>query len=95
MTQVKVGSQTREVVFDHFVADAVLTKLPAGVTGLRLRQIKDDLINSESYGLELLHHGLAERTVYKLRSQDTLAYVHLKSNFWTMVIAMVSGITKK
>lgn len=95
MSGVKVSSQTREVVFDHFVADAVLTKLPTGVTGPRLRQIKDELINSEEYGNELARHGLTERTVYKLRNQDEFAYNHLRGNFWTMVAAMLLDQVRK
>lgn len=91
-----IGPQTREVVFDHFVADAVLTKLPTGVTGPRLRQIKDEFISSDNYGLELQRHGLAERTVYKLRKQDEFAYNHLRGNFWTMVAEALTkqGVTK-
>lgn len=76
---------TKESVFDHFVAQAG-KQLPTGLTHARVMKCRGGLLGSWEYDQELLRHGLKEKSIYKLRDTDSVAYGHLEGNFWHMVL---------
>lgn len=75
----------KEAVFDHFVADA-MGQLPTDVTFNRLKAVKPVLLRSREYKDELQRHNIGNVSVYRLRDTSNAVYLHLKGNFWTMVL---------
>ncbi len=78
-----INLDTKESVWDHFVANA--SKLPEGLTPSRVRKTRSRVIASGNFERSLIEYGLLRRSIYRLRDTSPMEYAQLRNGFWTIV----------
>lgn len=77
----------RREYWNHFVAEAFVTRMPPGVTGPRLRKVRRAILLCDDFWWDIvLRHGGTKLTPEQLRIQDPAQYEHCMGNFWGVVI---------
>ena len=74
--------------WNHFIAQAFMQgELPNGVTGPRLRKIKDSIMQDDFFWQDTVarHSGL-EWTPMQLEAKAPRIYQHCRGNFWGMIV---------
>ena len=75
--------------WNHFIARAYTTArgFPTGVTGPRLRKLKQKLWRDRDFWQDIvLRHGGDKCTPEEMKRDDPENYDHCRGNFWGMIV---------
>ncbi len=89
----KVPSEKRQEYWDHFISRWAVERFGGGgygVTGPRLRKIRDEVMADDKFWFDIvLRHDAVDLTPEQMRLADSARYDHCLGNFWGMIHEML------
>lgn len=91
-----VTQDIRIIYWDHYLSTSHKRERPKGVTDKRLEKIKEFILANDLFWQESYRHGINGFTPIDFHKYRPASYLHLKSNFWSMIreIMVEQGIIK-
>lgn len=74
----------REQIIQHMMQVSRLYRAP-GLTDRRLYRMLPRLLRHRALWIDMMRHGLHERTILELQESDPATYEHAVANFWSIV----------
>jgi hypothetical protein len=82
-----INKEKKSQYWNHFTDESVRSLRPKQITDIRLKQIKEIVLNDDFLWQEVIisrHHAL-HKTPDELKETSPPDYKHARANFWAMI----------